>query len=190
MQTANGSCIPLVSAAGQIVHGDVEKDIPAGCFNSQNHCFGIVAATESLFIHVDFRGENLESETLVVEKGDGISDDHVREFANGFTYNLIARGNLRPCKLTCNSNGNFGSKIQNDPAFDVSLDSYKRSNAFTAIGILFHAEISNFCRSTQGLSENRVRCIDERLDEFHSHECCSPANATGVPAAVGSSLKT
>jgi hypothetical protein len=45
-----------------------------------------------------------------------------------------------------------------------------------------------FAESLQG--PTRIGGVDERLDEIHSHERCSPARATGAPAAAGSSLKT
>src|SRR2546429_5641778 len=50
---------------------------------------------------------------------------------------------------------------------------------FRSIRLLVHFEVHNSRRRLQRLRENRIRGVDEGLDQFHSHERCSPANATG-----------
>jgi hypothetical protein len=92
--------------------------------------------------------------------------------------------------MSCNADGHFRGKIEDDAAFDIALNQNERGDALAAIGVLVHRQIDNLCRSLQGLRKNRIGRIDERLNEFHSHERCSPASSTDTPAALGSSPKT
>src|SRR5262249_31780333 len=145
---------------------------------------------EAFVINVNFRRKYLEAITLVIQQRDRVADDHVRELADGFANDLIARGDFGSSQDTRNANSDFWREVQDDAALNVALDRDEGGDTFAAIGVLFHRKIADLSWPVQRFGENRIRSVDERLNEFHSHERCSPARATGAPAALGSSLKT
>src|SRR5262249_44521725 len=110
-------------------------------------------------------------------------------FANCLAGNLLV-GGFRASQDCGDLRRNFGSKVENDAPLDIALDCDKGGNSLPAIGAFFHGQITNLCRTLQRLREDGVRGVDERLNQIHSHERCSPASATGAPVAEGSSLKT
>src|ERR1700722_2510118 len=85
--------IALFAAPMQILHGDVEIDLAAGRFDANHHGFGIGASAKA----------------LLVQQGHGVSDDHVREFANGFACDLLGALYRAARKMTGNLQGHFGS---------------------------------------------------------------------------------
>src|ERR1700722_896437 len=182
--------IALFAAPMQILHGDVEVDLAAGRFDANHHGFGIGASGKALLVHVNFRWEHLETKALIVKQGHGVSDDHVRKFANGFACDLFGALYRAARKMAGNLQGHLGSQVQNHAPFDVAFDENERGNAFASIGLFVHRQIDDLGGRLKRLREDRVRGIDKRLNEFHSHTRRSPANATGAPAALGSSLST
>src|SRR5215472_9113306 len=135
----------FTAAAMEIVHGDVEIDFAAGRFNTKDHGFSVHAAGKAGFAHVNLRREDLETKTLVVKKRDAVADDHVGEFADGFTNGLLALRQFRAGQLARHAHGDVRSEIQNDAAFDVALDGDQRGDAFAAIGILVHGKVTDPC---------------------------------------------
>src|SRR6267143_4716943 len=174
----------------QIVHGDVQVHVAARRLDANHQRFGVRAAAQPRFVHVNFRRKHFEVKSLVVQQRHGISDDHVRHFANGFTHHLLARFHFRARQQTGHLHGHFGRQVENHAAFNVSLDGDERGNAFAPVRVLIHRKVNDFRRRLQRFGKNRVRGVDKRLDQFHSHERCSPAMATGEPTALGSSLST
>src|SRR5713101_6342900 len=188
VQSGNG--FALLPATMQIVHGDIQVNLSARRLDANHKSFGVGAACQSRFVHVDFRGKHFEMKSLVVEQRHRIAYDHVRHFANRFFHHLLAGFDFRACKLTGHFHRHFLREVENHAAFNIALDGDERRDTFATIGILVHREVHDIRGRLQRLRENRVRGADERLDQFHSHERCSPASATGVPAALGSSLST
>src|SRR5271169_4953253 len=140
----------------EIVHGDVEIDVAAGGFNSENHGFGIGAATEALFAHVNFGWIDLEAKALVVEKGDAVADDHVGELADGFANHLLAFGQSGAGKLAGDAHGDVGSEIEDDTAFNVALDGDESGDTLAAIGVLVHGKVGDLGGSLQGFRKDGV----------------------------------
>ena len=173
-----------------IEHRDVEIGEAAGSFYGDDHRFRVGAAREAFFIHVNFRRIDLETKTLVVEKRDGIADDHVGEFADRFANDLVAFLNFASREMAGHFHGDFRRKIENDAAFDIALDGDKSGDAFAAIGVLVHGKVENFGRRLNKFGKDGVGGVNKGLDEFHSHARFSPAKATGAPTALGSSLRT
>src|SRR5438034_692089 len=128
--------------------------------------------------------------SLVVQQRHRISDDHIRQLANRFFHDLFAGFHFRPRELARHPDRHFRRQVEDHAAFNVALDGDQRGNAFAAIRVSIHFQVHDFRRPLQRLRENRIRGIDERLNQFHSHERCSPASATGAPTALGSSLST
>ena len=147
-------------------------------------------AGETFVLHVNFWREHFEAKTLVVEQRDGIADDHVGEFADGFARDLFAFVDGAAGEMAGNFVSDFGSDVEDDAAFDVALEENVRGDAFAAIGLFVHREIVDLRRRLEHFGEDGVGGIDEGLDEFHSHARRSPASATGAPTALGSSLST
>src|SRR4030095_7316809 len=85
----SGSEIAITATTGQVVHGDIEKDVATGGFDVQNHGFGVLRTSESFVAGMNFRRKNLESVALIVEQGNRVSDDHVGEFADRFARGLL-----------------------------------------------------------------------------------------------------
>src|SRR5215475_12067663 len=106
----------------EIVHGDVEKDLAAGRFNAKDHGFGVHAAGEAGFAHVNFRRKHLEPEALIVEQRDAVADDHVGEFADGFANSLFALREFGASKLAGHAHRDVRSEVKNHAALDVALD--------------------------------------------------------------------
>src|SRR6266436_107637 len=184
------NCVAFFAAAMQIVHGNIQVDLSAGRFDADHQRFRVGAACQARFIHVDFWRKHFKMKSLVVEQRHRIADDHVRHFANRFFHHLLAGFNFRACKLAGHFHRHFLREVENHAAFNIALDGDERGDTFAAIGILVHREVHDIRGRLQRLRENRVRGADERLDQFHSHERCSPASATGAATALGSSLST
>jgi len=102
-------------------------------------------------------GKNLETEALVVEERDGIADDHVGEFTDGFANDLLAFRELRTSKLAGNAHGDFRREIKDDAALDITLDGDKSGNALAAIGVLVHGKVGDFRGRLQRFGEHRHR---------------------------------
>ncbi len=174
----------------QVMHRDIEVDLAARRFDADDHGLGVGVAGQALIVHVNFRRENFEAKALIVEQRDGISDDHVGEFADRFARDLFAFDDFGAGELACHLQSDFRSQIKNYTALDFAFDDDERGNSLAAIGFLVHGEVDDFGGRLQGLRKDGVGGVDERLDELHSHERSSPASATGAPAALGSSLST
>src|SRR5437016_2366396 len=174
----------------QIVHRDVQINVPARRFNANHQRFRIRAACQTRFVHVNFRRKHFEVKSLVIKQRHRISDDHVRQFANRLFHYLLARFKLRTCELARHFHRHFRRQVENHAPFNVASDRDQRRDTLAAIRVFVHFQVHDFRRPLQRLRENRVRGVDERLDQFHSHERCSPAKATGAPTALGSSLST
>jgi len=136
----------------------------------QDHGLSIHAARKSLLVHMDFGRKNLEAETLVIEKRDGIADDHVGEFADGLTNDLLAFREFRTGKLAGHAHGHFGREIEDDAALDVALDGDESGDTLAAISVLVHGEVGDFRGRLQRFGEHGIGGVDEGLNEFHSHE--------------------
>src|SRR5205823_2539441 len=178
------------AATVQIAHGDVEENVATRRLNANDKRFGVRAAGKAGFVHVHFGRKHFEMKALVVEQRDGIADDHVGELANGFAHDLLAGFHLRACEDAGDLHGDFGRNVENHAAFNVAFDANQRGHALAAVGVFVHLDVDDFCGPLQGLGKNRVRRIDKRLDQFHSHDRLSPTSAVGAPEAFGSSLST
>src|SRR5271168_5183683 len=146
----------------QVVHGNIQIDLTARGFEAQNQGLGIHAVGQTLFVDVNFRWKHLEMEALVVEQGDGVTDNHVSEFADRLANHLVGGLDLHARQLTGDLDGDFRRKVEDDAAFDVSLDGDQGSDALAAISILIHRKIADFSWRLQGLGEYRVRGVNER----------------------------
>src|SRR6266446_5430611 len=184
------NCVPLIPPPVQIVHHDVEVHFAAGSLDADHQSFRVRASCQPFLVHVDFRRKHFEAKSLVVQQRHRISDDHVRQLANCFAHYLLARFNFHSCELAGHFDRHFRRQIKNDAPFNVSLDGDERRDALAPIRIFVHRQVHDFRRGLQRFCEDRIRGVDERLDQFHSHERCSPARATGAPVALGSSLST
>src|SRR6267143_2043703 len=182
--------VPLLPPPMQIVHRNVQVNVAARRLDADHHCFRLGAADQPRFVHVNFRRKHFEMKSLIVQQRHGIPDDHVRHLANRLPDHLLARLNFRPRELARHLYRHFRREVENHAPLDVSLDGNERRDTLAAIRLFVHFQVHDFRRRLQRLREDRVRGIDERLNQFHSHERCSPASATGEPTALGSSLST
>src|SRR5882762_6293448 len=185
-----GNRVALLPPPMQIVHRNVQVNVAARRLDADHHRFRLGAAGQPRFVHVNFRRKHFEMKSLIVQQRHGIPDDHVRHLANRLPDHLLARLNFRPRELARHLYRHFRREVENHAPLDVSLDGNERRDTLAAIRLFVHFQVHDFRRRLQRLREDRVRGIDERLNQFHSHERCSPASATGEPTALGSSLST
>src|SRR5258708_1584730 len=182
--------VALFAATMQVVHGNVQVNFSAGRLDANHQSFRVRAARQPCFVHVDFRRKHFKMKSLVVQQRHRIADDHVGHLTNRFFHHLLSGFDFRACKLAGHFHRHFLREIENHASFNIALDGDQRGDTFAAIGILIHREVHDIRGRLQRLRKNRIRGADERLDQFHSHERCSPASATGEPTALGSSLST
>src|SRR5712664_3881050 len=181
---------PLLPPPVQVVHRYVQVHAPARRLDANHQRFRLGAAAQPRLIYMNLRRKHFEMKSLIVQQRHGIPDDHVRHLANRLPDHLLARLNFRPRELARHLYRHFRREVENHAPLDVSLDGNERRDTLAAIRLFVHFQVHDFRRRLQRLREDRVRGIDERLNQFHSHERCSPAIATGAPTALGSSLST
>src|SRR5262249_42175079 len=128
-----GGEFAFAAATGQVVHGDVEVDFAAVGFDGQYHRFGVAGTFEAFVAGVNFGRKDLEGVALVVEKSDGISNHHVGELTNRFAGDLVV-GGAGAGEDGGNSEGDLRREVEDDAAFDVSLDGVERGNSLPAVG--------------------------------------------------------
>src|SRR5438132_11432758 len=104
--------VAFTAAAGQVVHGNVQVDVPAGRFDCQDHSLRIARPRESLIVHVNLWRKNFEAVALIVQQRHRISDDHIREFTYRLTHDLLAIRHLSAGKNCSNLQRNFRSEIE------------------------------------------------------------------------------
>ena len=135
--------VAFTATAGQVVHGNVQIDVPAGGFDCQDHSFRIARPRESLIVHVNLWRKNFEAVALIVQQRHGISDDHIRELTDRLANDLLAIRYLCTGKNCSNLQRDFRSEIENDATLDIPLDDDQRGNTLPVIGSLFHQEVAN-----------------------------------------------
>src|SRR5882724_11159189 len=180
----------LIAPPMQIVHRNVQVHFAAGRLDADHQRLGVRASRQPFVVHVDFRRKHFEVKPLVIQPRHRIPDDHIRQLADRFPHHLLTRFNFHARELAGHFDRHFRRQIQNHAPFNVSLDGDERRHTLPAIRIFLHRQVHDFRRRLQRFREDRIRGVDERLDQFHSHERCSPASATGAPTALGSSLST
>src|SRR6266446_1981854 len=185
-----GNFFPFLPPPMQIVHRNIQINVAARRRDADHQRFGVRAARQTRFVHVNFWRKHFEMKALVVQQRHRIPDDHVRHLANRFPHHLVARFHFCPREQARHLHRHVRRQIENHAPFNVSLDGDQRGNALAAIRFLLHFQVHDFRRRLQRLRENRIRGANKRLNQFHSHERCSPAIATGAPTALGSSLST
>src|SRR5271169_3498139 len=80
----------IATAAVEIVHGDIDVDLPTRRLDTQDHGFGVDVAGEPFFAHMNFRRKYLEAEALIVQQRNRVADDHVCQFTYVFANDLLA----------------------------------------------------------------------------------------------------
>src|SRR5260370_7356405 len=81
--------VPLLPPPMQIVHRNVQVNVPAGRLDTNDQRFGIGAASQPRFIHVNFRRKHFEMKSLIVQQRHGIPDDHFRHLPHLFPPPLL-----------------------------------------------------------------------------------------------------
>src|SRR5712664_404306 len=88
--------VPFLPPPMQIVHRNVQVNVPAGRLDTNHQRFGVGAARQPRFVRVNFRRKHFEMKSLIVQQRHGIADHHVRHLANRFPHHLFARFNFLP----------------------------------------------------------------------------------------------
>jgi hypothetical protein len=78
----------LSLAAPVIAQGNIHKDAAAGGFEADDESFGILAAFCSIR-GVENGGMDAEMESLIVESGNGISCDLIRQLAHSLAHQSV-----------------------------------------------------------------------------------------------------
>ena len=58
-------------------------------------------------------------EALVIQGGDGVSGDLIRQFTNGFPHQLVGLWQFGSGITAGYPHGGFSIEVEDDPAFDV-----------------------------------------------------------------------
>src|SRR5260370_36906271 len=77
---------PLLAPPVQIVHGNIQVDVPARRLHTNDQRFGIGAASQPRFVHVNFCRKHFEMKSLVVQQRHGLADDRVGRLAYDLRY--------------------------------------------------------------------------------------------------------
>ena len=108
-------------------------------------------------------------EALVVERGNSVADNLVREFEDGFLDQRVRLGQFGARVVAGHLDRRLRFKVQYDPAFDVPGQRDHAGHALAAVGVFFHGEVAHLGRALQPLRQHGVGRVDERLDQFHLH---------------------
>ncbi len=73
--------------------------------------------------------------------------------------------------------------IEDHAAFDVATDVHHGGNAFPAIDLLLHGNVANAGFAAERLGQHGIGGVNERLNQFHLHDCTSAAAASEVAAS-------
>lgn len=131
----------LGNAAGVIAEGDVHEDSSAGGVEAHHESFGILAAFGAVVRGVHVRRVNAEVEALIVQSGDSVADDLVSEFADGFADQVVGLRQFGAGHTTGDFYGRLGIEIENNPALDFAGEADLSGDAFTPVGLFFHAQV-------------------------------------------------
>src|SRR5690242_21436160 len=89
--------------------------------------FLVFAALFTEFVCVDYRRKNLEAKSLVIERCNGAPNHHIGQFAHGLARYFVAFRHRRTGEITGDPGRGWRIDIEDDPAFDVTLDRYQGS---------------------------------------------------------------
>src|SRR5882672_5360400 len=180
---ADGSVLVLRSVA----HGDVHEDCPATGIEGHEKRFGVARCAQPLRREMHLGGQYFEAETLVVEGCDRIADDLIGEFKDGFLGHIVARTDFRAGERARQIGGGGRGQVDDDASLDIAGKSNLCRDAAALIRILGHEDFAHTRAAAQALSEHRVGCIDEGLDQLHFHAWAPSAMLSGAIAATATS---
>src|ERR1041384_8273981 len=89
------SGVPVFAPAALVAHGDIHVKVTVIGVETHHQRLGVFAADKTLFGIVKKGRADLEVHAFVVEGGDGVADDHVRELKDGLAHYII--GGLDLC---------------------------------------------------------------------------------------------
>ena len=106
---------------------------------------------------------------LVVQRGHGVANDLVREFAHRFPHQIVGFRQFGAGKVACDLRSRLGREVENDSSFNVASEFDHRGNTLAAISHRLHGEVSNRHGGFQALRQHGIGRVDERLDQLHLH---------------------
>ena len=90
------------------------KSVADGGFEADDQRFGVLAALGAVLGGVQHRRMHAEMESLIVERGDGVADYLVGQFANGFAHQFIGFGQFGAGELAGHAHRGFRIEIEDD----------------------------------------------------------------------------
>ena len=110
-----------------------------------------------------------EVETLVVERGDRISDDLVGKLADRLAHQLLRRGQFFPCHAAGHAHRGLWVGVEDNAPFDIARQRDQRRHPMSSVALFFHTEVPDGGRALQAVSQHGVGRVDEWLDQLHPH---------------------
>jgi len=157
-----------VTTAREVVHGNVQKNVAAGRFDRQHHGFSVARTRQALVVHVNFRGKHLEAVALIVQQRNGISDDHVGQFADRFANSLFVVDNFRSGKNGGNFQGYVRLQVEESDSQSIAVTRVQGTRVQQKLG----PNIDTFLASML-LAEVKGRMPDvasEKATDFALHK--------------------
>src|SRR6266700_5301824 len=132
---------------------------------------------------MDHRRQDLEVESLIVERGYSLTNYLIGEFKYRFFRHFIPSGDFHTAQRACQIGGSRWSQVEDNPAFNVASKGDLRRNAAALVRVLRHEDFAHTGAAAQALCQHRIRRIDEGLDQLHLHAWAPSATMADTTAS-------
>src|ERR1700687_5088983 len=148
---------PFRSPAAMVAQRHVHEDVSAGSAEAHHQSFSVFTAFAALLGSVQGWRTNVKMESLVVERGDGVANDLVRQLTDRLAHQLVALGYFDTGQTGGELHRRAQVHIKNDPPFNLAREANLGSDSFPPVRLLFHAQVLNGNRRLQPLRQDGVR---------------------------------
>jgi len=178
-------CAPAAADADSALQ--VQVMLPPGV-SMQITIASVSALPPAPFRPCEFPAETLEMKSLIVQQRHREFPMTMLAISQTVSRNhLLARSTSVPASWPRHLYRHLRREVENHAPLDDSLDGEQRRNTLAAIRLFVHFPVHIFVRRLQRLREDRIRGIDERLNQFHLMSVFSckrhrRANGVGIVA--------
>src|ERR1035438_10538113 len=103
-----------------VAQRNVHEDVAKRGFEGDHQGFGVFAGLVALLRGEEERGMYPEMKALVVERGDGVAHDLIREFEDGFLDQRVGLRQFGARVVAGHLDGSLRLEVEYDPAFDIA----------------------------------------------------------------------
>src|SRR5208282_2171135 len=153
-----------------IPQGHVHEDISSRSIEAHHQRFSIFATFAAFLGGVQRGRTNVKVESLIVERGNGISNNLVGQLAHRLPHQFfVGFGHCNSRQTAGESERRSQVDIENDSPFDLARQVNFGSDPLPPVRLFFHAQVLDGNRRSEPLRQRGVRRVDERLNYIHSH---------------------